>query len=78
MTDTKGDIMKFGIYICSILLSIVCIFPARADSSIYDVVNNEDMDTFSDMVILGYDVDEPDADGYSRRQPQEQELHCPQ
>lgn len=38
---------------------------ALADAAIYDVVKNEDMDTFSDMVVLGYDIDEKDADGYT-------------
>lgn len=36
-----------------------------ADDSVYDVINREDMDTFSDMVVLGYDVDDSDADGFT-------------
>lgn len=57
--------MRFGI--CSLvagifLFGVSCAF---ADPSVYEVVNNEDTDAFSDMVVLGYDIDEPDGDGFT-------------
>lgn len=36
---------------------------ARADESLYKIIEREDLDAFSDMVILGYSVDELDANG---------------
>lgn len=36
-----------------------------AEQSIYDVINAEDEDTFSNMVALGLDIDHKDADGYT-------------
>ena len=35
------------------------------ETTIYDVVNREDKDTFSDMVVLGYEIDDTDAEGYT-------------
>ena len=37
---------------------------AQAEDTIYDVINREDTKAFSDMVMLGYDIDEQDIDGY--------------
>lgn len=36
-----------------------------ADRSIYDIVKNEDQETLSDMVTLGFDIDQKDRDGYT-------------
>ena len=38
---------------------------AQAEDTIYDVINREDTKAFSDMVMLGYDIDEQDIDGYT-------------
>ncbi len=57
--------MKLGVWGLVLGFWLFGVVPTQADSSIYDVVNNEDMDTFSDMVILGYDIDDTDADGFS-------------
>ena len=47
-----------------LLSSLIASF-SYAEDSIYDVINREDTDTFSDMVVLGYDVDDVDGDGYT-------------
>lgn len=39
--------------------------PAVADDSVYDIINNEDTVAFSQLVTLGYDIDDSDADGYT-------------
>lgn len=50
----------------SLLLSIfIQATAAAADPTIYEIVKNEDKQTFSDMVMLGYDIDEKDSDGYT-------------
>lgn len=36
-----------------------------AEKTIYDIVNTEDQDTFSDMVALGFDIDQADSDGFT-------------
>ncbi len=38
---------------------------AQAEDTIYDIINREDKQAFSDLVMLGYDIDEQDLDGYS-------------
>ncbi len=43
-------------------VSAVCADPTP---SIYDIIKNEDQETFSNMVMLGYDIDERDADGFT-------------
>lgn len=41
-------------------------FSVRADEpSIYDIIKNEDQGTLSQMVTLGFDIDERDGDGYT-------------
>ena len=61
----QGDIMKLKSLALFLSLGLCFAYLAHADESIYDVVNNEDMDTFSEMVTLGYDIDEPDPDGFT-------------
>ena len=39
---------------------------AQAEDTIYDVINREDTKAFSDMVMLGYDIDEQDIDMLQR------------
>ncbi len=54
----KSIALFFGILIFS--------FSVRAEEpSIYEIIKNEDEDTFSDMVALGYDIDQRDRDGYT-------------
>ncbi len=44
----------------------MAISPAKAaDKTIYDIINAEDQDTFSDMVALGFDIDQKDSDGFT-------------
>lgn len=50
------------------LLLGCCLFsaaPVSADDSVYDIINNEDTAAFSQLVTLGYDIDDSDADGYT-------------
>lgn len=56
-----------GLFSVLLLTLAIPFSTARAENtpSIYDVINNEDQTTFSDMVMLGYDIDEKDADGYT-------------
>ena len=35
------------------------------DDSVYDIINQEDTVAFSQLVTLGYDIDDSDADGYT-------------
>jgi len=54
----KGIALFFGIFMLS--------FSVRAEEpSIYDIIKNEDEDTLSDMVMLGFDIDQRDRDGYT-------------
>ena len=57
--------MKFGVYFLIAGIYLGACSYAVADQSIYDVVNDEDTASFSDMVVLGYDIDEPDGDGFT-------------
>ncbi|MBO5038823.1 MAG: ankyrin repeat domain-containing protein [Alphaproteobacteria bacterium] len=57
--------MRLGIYFLVAGIYLGTYSYACADESIYEVVNNEDTATFSDMVVLGYDIDEPDSDGFT-------------
>lgn len=57
--------MKFGVYFLIAGIYLGACSYAIADQSIYDVVNDEDTASFSDMVVLGYDIDEPDGDGFT-------------
>lgn len=54
--------LKFSLF-AGICLALVR--PAVADSSVYDLINQEDTVTFSDLFVLGYGVDDADADGYT-------------
>lgn len=55
--------LKTFIFTCSLL----CAFSGniKADDSIYEIINRDDKQAFSDMVMLGFDIDEQDLDGYS-------------
>jgi len=35
------------------------------EDSVYDIINHEDTVAFSQLVTLGYDIDDSDADGYT-------------
>lgn len=61
----KGIKMRLGVYFLVVGIFLRAYSYAYADQSIYEVVNNEDTTTFSDMVVLGYDIDEPDGDGFT-------------
>lgn len=49
----------------------ICVFlagtapAAFAANDVYDMVNREDTAAFSDMMALGFDIDEQDMDGYT-------------
>lgn len=59
-------VRKMGLFFSFLFNFIVFgAMPAVADPTIYEVINNEDKQTFSDMVMLGYDIDEKDSDGYT-------------
>ncbi|MCM1324490.1 MAG: ankyrin repeat domain-containing protein [Acetobacter sp.] len=36
-----------------------------ADKTIYEIINSEDQFAFSNMVALGFDIDQSDSDGYT-------------
>jgi len=57
--------MKLKFLALFIGLNFALAMPASADETVYDLINNEDMDAFSDLVAIGYDIDEQDADGFS-------------
>jgi len=41
------------------------VWASGEDDSVYDIINNEDTTAFSQLVTLGYDIDDSDADGYT-------------
>ena len=53
-------IRKFWLILLIMFLSIPF---ARADESLYEIIEREDFDAFSDMVVLGYDVNQIGKDG---------------
>ena len=50
---------------CSFLLGLLmCCMTAKADDmTVFDIINNEDQTAFSDMVIIGYDINQRDKNG---------------
>ena len=56
--------IKVGmLFLGSYLLLATPVF--AEDDSVYDIINNEDTVAFSQLVTLGYDIDDSDADGYT-------------
>lgn len=54
----KGIALFLGVFLLS--------FSVKAEEvSIYDIVNKEDQETLSNMVALGFDIDQRDRDGYT-------------
>lgn len=52
----------------AILLGCFLAFSAQAEddeTSIYEIINSEDKYTFSELLMLGYDIDDADNDGYT-------------
>ncbi|MBP5697947.1 MAG: ankyrin repeat domain-containing protein [Alphaproteobacteria bacterium] len=58
-------VRNFKICCLCFMLSFFTALNVSAEASIYDIVNREDMDAFSDMVVLGYGIDDFDVDGYT-------------
>ncbi len=56
---------RFSLVLLSALFFTISTTAADNTPSIYDIIKNEDQETFSDMVMLGYDIDERDADGFT-------------
>ncbi len=54
-----------GLFISLLFNIFIHVTTATADPSIYEIIKNEDKQTFSDMVMLGYDIDEKDLDGFT-------------
>ncbi len=57
--------MRYYLSACFLGSALLLSPQVKADDTIYDIVNREDKKAFSDMVMLGYDIDEQDLDGYS-------------
>lgn len=53
----KIALLSFGFFLS--------VFSVQADESLYKIIEKENLDAFSDMVILGYGVNDWDADGYT-------------
>lgn len=60
-TYRRPDMLKKITFL--FLAIFVSTVSAKADESIYNIVEQEDLDAFSDMVVLGYSVDEIGPDG---------------
>ncbi len=56
---------KYVAFLALLCFGLASFCAMAKEDSIYDVVNREDTDAFSDMVVLGYDIDDIDRDGYT-------------
>ncbi len=50
-------------WLATLLVCFAFITHANAEPSIYEIINEEDEYTFSELLMLGYDVDDTDNDG---------------